>query len=85
MSHRESFLARVRQAAEQGRQYRVHVEHVPDEIGYLALAAIYASDSPWKSVPLAGKPLSSPTCLPPPRSSGSFLPKRRFSLAMLAA
>ena len=69
MSHRESFLARVRQAAEQGRQYRVHVEHVPDEIGYLGLAAIlYASDSPLvKEAPLAGKPLSSPTCLPPPQ------------------
>jgi len=35
MSSRDAFLARVRQAAEQGRQYRVHVQDVPDEIGYV--------------------------------------------------
>lgn len=35
MTSRDAFLARVRQAAEQGRQYRVHVEAVPEEIGYL--------------------------------------------------
>ena len=35
MSDRNVFLARVRQAAEQGRQYRVHTAPVADEIGYL--------------------------------------------------
>jgi L-lactate dehydrogenase complex protein LldG len=35
MSSREAFLARVRQAAELGRQYRVHLQDVPDEIGYV--------------------------------------------------
>ena len=35
MSNREAFLARVRQAAEQGRQYRVHVQDVPADIGYV--------------------------------------------------
>jgi L-lactate dehydrogenase complex protein LldG len=35
MSDREAFLNRVRQAAEQGRQYRVHLQPVPDDIGYL--------------------------------------------------
>jgi L-lactate dehydrogenase complex protein LldG len=37
MSNRETFLARVRQAAEQGRQYRVHLRPVPDGIGYLGV------------------------------------------------
>lgn len=35
MSNRNAFFARVRQAAEQGRQYRVHLKPVPDGIGYL--------------------------------------------------
>jgi len=35
MSAREAFLDRVGQAAEQGRQYRVHLQPVPDDIGYL--------------------------------------------------
>src|SRR5207248_2218350 len=35
MSDRNAFLARVRQAAEQGRQYRVHLMSIPDDIGYL--------------------------------------------------
>jgi L-lactate dehydrogenase complex protein LldG len=35
MSNREAFLARVRQAAEQGRQYRVHLKPFDDRIGYL--------------------------------------------------
>jgi len=35
MSPRDSLLARVRQAAERGRQYRVHLQPVPAEIGYL--------------------------------------------------
>jgi L-lactate utilization protein LutC len=35
MTSRETFLATVRQAAEQGRQYRVHLRPVPDEVGYL--------------------------------------------------
>jgi L-lactate dehydrogenase complex protein LldG len=35
MSNRDAFLARVRQAAELGRQYRVHLQPVADEIGYV--------------------------------------------------
>ena len=35
MSSRERFLARVRQAAEQGRRYRVHLKPFDDQIGYL--------------------------------------------------
>lgn len=35
MSSREAFLARVRQAAEQGRAYGVHLRPVPETIGYL--------------------------------------------------
>jgi L-lactate dehydrogenase complex protein LldG len=35
MSSREAFLARVRQAAEQGRPYRVPLRPVPDGIGYV--------------------------------------------------
>ena len=35
MSDCNAFLARVREAAEQGRQYRVHLQPVPGEIGYL--------------------------------------------------
>jgi L-lactate dehydrogenase complex protein LldG len=35
MSDRNAFLSRVRQASEQGRPYRVHVEHFPDETGYV--------------------------------------------------
>ncbi len=35
MSNRDVFLARVRQAAEQGRQYRVHLKPFDDQIGYL--------------------------------------------------
>jgi L-lactate dehydrogenase complex protein LldG len=38
MSNRDAFLARVRKAAEQGRQYRVHLRQVPDEIGYIGAA-----------------------------------------------
>lgn len=32
---RESFLSRVRQAAQAGRAYRVHVQPVPPEVGYV--------------------------------------------------
>jgi L-lactate dehydrogenase complex protein LldG len=35
MSNRNAFVARVRQATEQGRQYRVHTQPVPDGIGYV--------------------------------------------------
>ena len=35
MSNRESFLARVQRAAELGRQYRVHLQPVAEEIGYV--------------------------------------------------
>jgi L-lactate dehydrogenase complex protein LldG len=35
MASREAFLARVRQAAEQGRLHRVHLKPVPENIGYL--------------------------------------------------
>ena len=35
MSDRNAFLTRVRQAAAQGRQYRVQSRSIPDEIGYL--------------------------------------------------
>jgi L-lactate dehydrogenase complex protein LldG len=35
MSQREALLSRVRQATEQGRQYRVHLQPVPGEIGYV--------------------------------------------------
>ena len=35
MSNRDAFLARVRQATEQGRQYRVHLKSIPDQVGYL--------------------------------------------------
>lgn len=34
---RESFLARVRQAAEMGRAYRVHLHPVPENIGYVGV------------------------------------------------
>jgi L-lactate dehydrogenase complex protein LldG len=35
MGNRDAFLARVRQAAEQGRPYQVHLQPVPESIGYL--------------------------------------------------
>jgi len=35
MNNREAFLARVRQAAEQGRPYRVELRPVPEGIGYV--------------------------------------------------
>jgi L-lactate dehydrogenase complex protein LldG len=35
MAQRDVFLMRVRQAAEQGRQYRVHLKPIPDQIGYI--------------------------------------------------
>ncbi len=35
MSDSTAFLARIRQAAEQGRQYRVHLQPFDDQIGYL--------------------------------------------------
>jgi L-lactate dehydrogenase complex protein LldG len=35
MAERETFLNRVRQAAEQGRRYRVHSRPVPEGVGYL--------------------------------------------------
>ena len=35
MAGRDAFLIRVREAANQGRQYRVHLQSVPNEIGYL--------------------------------------------------
>ena len=37
MSNRDPFLARVRQAAEMGRAYRVHLESVPDDVGYIGV------------------------------------------------
>ncbi|MEQ8790442.1 MAG: lactate utilization protein [Pirellulaceae bacterium] len=33
--NREAFLTRVRQAAERGRAYRVHVEPLPDDVSYV--------------------------------------------------
>ena len=35
---RESFLSRVRQAAQAGRAYRVHLQPVPPEVGYIGAA-----------------------------------------------
>jgi L-lactate dehydrogenase complex protein LldG len=35
MTSREAFLANVHAAAQQGRQYRVHLRPVPESIGYL--------------------------------------------------
>jgi L-lactate dehydrogenase complex protein LldG len=35
---RESFLSRVRQAAQAGRAYRVHLQPVPPEVGYVGVA-----------------------------------------------
>jgi L-lactate dehydrogenase complex protein LldG len=35
MTSRDAFLSRVRQAAEQGRAYRVHVRPVPEGTGYI--------------------------------------------------
>jgi L-lactate dehydrogenase complex protein LldG len=35
---RESFLSRVRQAAQAGRAYRVHLHPVPPEVGYVGAA-----------------------------------------------
>jgi len=35
MPSREAFLARVREAAERGRQYRIHSPTIADDIGYL--------------------------------------------------
>src|SRR5436190_9955149 len=35
MSNRDAFVARVRQATVQGRQYRVHTQPAPDGIGYV--------------------------------------------------
>jgi L-lactate dehydrogenase complex protein LldG len=35
MAQRDVFLKRVRQAAEQGQPYRVHLKAIPDEIGYI--------------------------------------------------
>lgn len=37
MSNRDAFLARVHQAAEQGRPYRVHTREVPENIGYIGV------------------------------------------------
>lgn len=37
MSNRDGFLARVRQAAELGRPYRVHTRPFPDDTGYLGV------------------------------------------------
>ncbi|MBC7855354.1 MAG: lactate utilization protein [Pirellulaceae bacterium] len=34
---RESFLSRVRQAAQAGRAYRVHLQPVPSEVGYVGV------------------------------------------------
>jgi L-lactate dehydrogenase complex protein LldG len=39
VSHRDAVLARVRQASEQGRQYRVHLRDVPDGVGYIGAGA----------------------------------------------
>jgi L-lactate dehydrogenase complex protein LldG len=35
VTNRDTFLARVRQAAEQGRAYRVHLKAVPENVAYL--------------------------------------------------
>ncbi len=32
---RESFLSRVRQAAQAGRAFRVHLQPVPPDVGYV--------------------------------------------------
>jgi L-lactate dehydrogenase complex protein LldG len=37
MSSRDAFLARVRQAADQGRHYRVHLREIPERVGYLGV------------------------------------------------
>jgi L-lactate utilization protein LutC len=37
VSNRDSFIARVRQAAEQGRQYRVHLQELPADVGYVGV------------------------------------------------
>jgi L-lactate dehydrogenase complex protein LldG len=37
MSNRSEFLQRVKAATTQGRQYRVHLKPVPDEIGYIGV------------------------------------------------
>lgn len=37
MGNRDTFLQRVKKAAEQGRQYRVHVQDVPPDIGYVGV------------------------------------------------
>jgi L-lactate dehydrogenase complex protein LldG len=34
---RDAFLTRVRQAAEMGRAYRVHLQQVPEDIGYVGV------------------------------------------------
>jgi len=39
MSNREAFLSKVRQAADQGRQYRVHTQEVPPDIGYIGVGS----------------------------------------------
>jgi L-lactate dehydrogenase complex protein LldG len=37
MSDRDSFLARVRQAAAVGQQYRVHLQSLPADVGYVGV------------------------------------------------
>ncbi len=37
MDNRDEFLGRVKAAAEQGRQYRVHVQDVPPDVGYVGV------------------------------------------------
>lgn len=39
MNHREAFLSRVRQAAALGRQYRVHLQEAPADVGYVGAGA----------------------------------------------
>ena len=34
---RDAFLTRVRQAAEMGRAYRVHLQDVPEDVGYVGV------------------------------------------------
>ena len=38
MSSREAFLSRVKRAALQGRQYRVHLKPIPERTGYLGVS-----------------------------------------------
>ena len=56
---RDAFLARVRQAAEMGRAYRVHLQPMcRTRLATSVSRKIWSSDSPPRSMPLAGSPMS---------------------------